>query len=71
MNKVHPLFEVLIRPVNPEKQTEPPREIFQKVIKVLTPHSYCPICKSGDKRSKNIKVCDKCALKLKTLNDEK
>ena len=68
MNKVHPLFEALIRPVNPDPQTEPPREIFSKVIKVLKPHSYCSLCKTGDKRSKNIKVCDKCALKLSIKN---
>jgi len=44
--------------------------IFRGLINAINPHSFCPICKSGDKESENRKVCSACAMKLKTQKDD-
>ena len=44
--------------------------IIADILLQVDPHSYCPLCKLGDKESQKRLVCENCAKKLKTLKNK-
>ena len=44
--------------------------IIADILLQVDPHSYCPLCKLGDKESQKIRVCENCAKKFKTLKNK-